>query len=805
MTLVIVCLAIWLFIRLCSSNKKPVSISGIENSQSKISSSNYNLNWSGHGELIEIQGYKINEPLVYWAKDLRAAEQEASCILTSASVKTNKYGQLPPLGYWPCYSSATAEQRAYYLNWLATGKQASLEEIGYAFIYFYGLEFRALVEKQDISLIINESLRLLRTYSTSNSFNMYLSNFIIYLVSRERVLGNQIDATSILEQLPVTQNELSLELKIIASLNDNNILSPELAYEVAEIDPRTSNSIVVQRVNKQFKHLFYKKYQEKFGEGLTLSETEKRSYRYHPSSKTLLQRTHMWETLSVPHILGRRKQFTPLVNIWNECIEELRSLSKIAQKGTNLNSREAFHALPEELKKEIDHPEKYLWEQLVANHIRDDGHVIVYLSEVAKLGGIKDNNKLTLKQSKDLAQLADDLGYYLVPDPRQTSKSYVSDSLVALVKQNTDNAETIFDLSTLSFKVEELIENSKNTRFKERYDSLPNNISILIAIKNDLVTRRDDLSLPQTEKSVLNKLVFAIDKKVKEKNNDYNYDLAVIMLELGMVIASADSIISESEVEHITRFLTSQFRLNNSELQKLVAYREILRMQPLQITNITKKLKAALTLEQIELLLNFAIGVAAADGVIDTSEIQALRKIYSTLGIDIEKLENSLRKIQSLDNEPIEIKQAKQRSTGEPIPNEDEIEQESKVKLNTEYLRQIINETSQVTAILANALREAGDVESISPPESLQDPNIRMNKGILSTLDYKYHEVFTELLAEDEWTSQEFQALAKKHGLMPGSICEVINSWSDEFLGDFLIEDGLSIKVNKKLVLESQQ
>ena len=38
----------------------------------------------------------------------------------------------------------TPGQRGNYLSWLASGKQGQLDDIGYAFVYFYGLERRFL-------------------------------------------------------------------------------------------------------------------------------------------------------------------------------------------------------------------------------------------------------------------------------------------------------------------------------------------------------------------------------------------------------------------------------------------------------------------------------------------------------------------------------------------------------------------------------------------------------------------------------------------------------------------------------------
>jgi hypothetical protein len=61
---------------------------------------------------------------------------------------------------------------------------------------------------------------------------------------------------------------------------------------------------------------------------------------------------------------------------------------------------------------------------------------------------------------------------------------------------------------------------------------------------------------------------------------------------------------------------------------------------------------------------------------------------------------------------------------------------------------------------------------------------------ILASLDAKYHAVLVELLGNTEWSKSDFEILARQHGLMPSGMLDAINSWADENLEDFLIEEG---------------
>lgn len=765
------------------------------------------LNWAGQGEQLEVNGLIINDPFVYWTlADRNIARQEASCITLKGQIDTNSASSPDGLGYWPTFIEATPGQRGLYLRWLASGKKEPLDDIGYAFLYFYGLERRALIDNQDIPRIIDEVLRLLQTYPASRSFKSYLSNFVIYLVVREKALNHTIDSKAILNALPEVNDELLIEIKAIENLDGCALLTPEVAYELTKRDPRATNSVVIERVNEQFRQLFEKKYRDAFGDGITLEPNKDRTFKYRPASPTLVYQASGWQSLRVPNILGSKKQFTPLVKIWNECIEELRPLSRAIQKGFAPDSRELYQVLPEDLKEEYEHPDRAVWSDILEANMREDGMVFARTSDLLTCIGGSDNGKLTLKQSKDLAQAAEDVGLYIIPDARQSFRAYTPETKVALIKKDGVPTKKQGEAHVSLINVDELLDKAGKTGYKGRYELLPNNISQLLDLKGEIANRKDTANNPAV-KSILNKVSFAIDKKLNAKQKDNKYELAVFMLELGMVIASADKQIDEDELEHIADFLSSHFRLDQIEAYKLDVYRELLRIEPPNLTGIVKKLKASLTLDQVELMLQFLVGVAAANGEIVPAEIKALDRIYTALGVDPGKLEILLLKLQSAD-ETVEIRTESPRAAGEPLPVIEKPKEETRVKLNQEYLRQILDETAKVTSILAEAIKDAEEEneETSLPSQSYQpvELDIPVGQEWLSSLDKKYHLALVELLILQEWNKQEFHTLARKHGLMPEGLIDTINCWSDEHLGDFLIGEGTPIKINKQLLEKIQ-
>lgn len=81
----------------------------------------------------------------------------------------------PPLGYYPHYINMTSGQRFKYLNWL---RNVDLHiDIGYVFIYYYGLEKQMITG--NFEKAFNQIIRL-RNHHENKSFQTYSQNALIY-------------------------------------------------------------------------------------------------------------------------------------------------------------------------------------------------------------------------------------------------------------------------------------------------------------------------------------------------------------------------------------------------------------------------------------------------------------------------------------------------------------------------------------------------------------------------------------------------------------------------------------------------
>lgn len=700
------------------------------------------LLWAGKGVPLTVGTYRIQTPDTYICHGITSWE-EASCIYTRLPVGT-PYTQPQELGYYPQYKNMSPDQRAYYLDWMAKERKTPLGDIGYAFVFFYGLERRALVEDTDIETVLTEANRLLFYYSGYRSFFGYVSRFIAFVTA---CVGLECLPDESFRELFLTSlkeyDELTLGVTLAWHIKHSFPLPPALAFEIMRNDIRASRSVVITRVPKLFKDLFLKKYATSFGTGMQLKASARdRIIQYRPASPTLFFNLSSERRLEahISNVLGLSSQFKPLLELWDACIEELKPLSRqVGKEGDDTLTRETYRTLPDMLKKGIDHPDKPKWEDFVSAHTDNGNLAFATAGELATLHGFSESAKLTSQQSKELALMANDVGFALVPDPRITECSYKWQDMVALFRPETDAL------------------------------------------------------LP----------------------TDNRYRVVILLLEMGIAVAAADGTIEASETEQIITFLKSQFLLTPNDTRRVDAYTEVLLKKPPELVKLGKRLQDAIAAENRETVCRFLVGVAAANGTLDKREKRVLRRFYKAMGVSEEKLNDVVASLFQAAPDTVVV-QLGNEPPGEPIPPK------PLFVLDKQALQSILHETEQVAQLLNDALSPDNDgavlenefgsttcnaeevLSSLEVGKSDPFPEIASSEiSRFQGLDTRYHAILMELLTRDEWTSDEFSTLARKHTCMPDGLVESINSWADEFYGDFLIEENGTYTVHRNLLEET--
>lgn len=160
--------------------------------------------WVPAGVQIELQGLQLRGPL-FEGSGVRAPQGNPDPGVIDTSLKISKYveNNPGPLGYYPNYSRISPGQRRVYLDWLAGGRTDARVDVGYAFLYFYGLERRVLVDMprdrealRDIPTLRAELTRLMGLFSSSRSFGRYASNLIERMALLETAAPGPVDLSS---------------------------------------------------------------------------------------------------------------------------------------------------------------------------------------------------------------------------------------------------------------------------------------------------------------------------------------------------------------------------------------------------------------------------------------------------------------------------------------------------------------------------------------------------------------------------------------------------------------------------------
>lgn len=381
----------------------------------------------GPNETIVVAGRSLHGPLAYVSPDERGAD--ASTIVISLRVRSEPWAE--PLPYWPTYAGASAAQRAVYLDWHASGRSDPKTQIGYIFVHFYGLERRALVDLADHEVVHHELKRLLAIYGGQASFRGYASALMAFMMLPMIETMSEDVAYARLGEIAKHHSTALSALLAWFHVHKRPLPVP-LAMQVASSMEGAKRGVAVTRARAELDDLFAIRYRERFGDGLVVDAAKRpEMIEYHPGSPSLLNAR--CPKVAIPYVLGRRSQFSPIVDLWNACVTDLKKLgtSRHGATGGPLTG-EAWLALPPELRADYDHPDQEKWDTSIAAAPRVGAFHILTAGRLAALAGIETDERVTSARLRRVAQTADVLGYALEPDPRAYARTLAADTELAI-------------------------------------------------------------------------------------------------------------------------------------------------------------------------------------------------------------------------------------------------------------------------------------------------------------------------------------------------------------------------------------
>lgn len=392
--------------------------------------------WVPPGESIEINGVTIAGGMLYVGTSLPASNGLPDPALIDPTKNIAKIADFSErlTNYWPSYSDVSPQARKAYLNWLIEGKSHPDADIGYVFMYFYGLERRVLVDGvNDIgdaverSQIANEITRLISVYnSKSSSFTGYASRLLAYLELAghpPKLYQKAVPKLALTAELPYY-----LRLAIGQAAVDSVPVPAHIAIAWVRSDPAVFLRTPATRCKEEFDTLFLAKYIQLHGDGLKISANRtKLKFAYYPASAGL--RDVKGAELSfgdTPDITALTAPVKKLQAIVDMCTDALDSYSRFL--GRNPDKMESVDALlqlpvlvwPQKAKEAI---------QLLKDQTREH-EKIFSLSELALTFG--DSTIFTRDSLRGLARALESEKIGIEPDVLSSSKTLKLDDRIVL-------------------------------------------------------------------------------------------------------------------------------------------------------------------------------------------------------------------------------------------------------------------------------------------------------------------------------------------------------------------------------------
>lgn len=404
-----------------------------------------NYRWVGSGDTVEIAGVTIPGGLIYVGTGLRGSDGQIEPALINPALKVAR-GQIDPrqplTNYWPRYAECSPDARRAYLQWLAGGRNLPDVNIGYVFLFFYGLERRVLVESVTDSTaaaetpqITEEVRRLLAIYKDIGSFQGYASRFLDYIEATSP------DSRLYLNDPPEPGGGYELPMRLRVGLGqlavDQRPVPGLWSLAWALSDPNIARRTPVTRCAEMFKALFLAKYAEVHGDGLVLPVNRtKLKISYQPASAAFLGRNFSRGFGELPDVSALAAPVKKLQRLVDICTDLLDPYSRFI--GRNPNQKDSLEAV-------LQLPPNY-WPAPLRSELQDikvqvgEGMLVMGFGELT--GRLKSAGTLSRDKVLGLARALESLQLGMEPDVLGGRKLPKAEEKIALFAVDAETSAT---------------------------------------------------------------------------------------------------------------------------------------------------------------------------------------------------------------------------------------------------------------------------------------------------------------------------------------------------------------------------
>ena len=302
-------------------------------------------------------------------------------------------------------------------------------------------------------------------------------------------------------------------------------------------------------------------------------------------------------------------------------------------------------------------------------------------------------------------------------------------------------------------------------------------IALAKALESEYIGMEPDvISYPYALKSDDSVLIYFLQSEVPTIRATPEYQIAVLMLQLGSAVANSDGNIQGKETMYLNEQIDKWKHLSSYHLIRLKAYLSLLLKNPVTPISLKKKLKN-ISVENRETIISFITNIAIADGEVIPEEITFLEKIYKIFEVDVAGLYKFLHNSKSYN--------ASSNSTITKMS--------SKIVLDHYRIEILRQDTENVSALLSDIFTEKAE----EPSKIIEIEDSR--KDSMLGLDDIHAAFLRILMTKSVWDRQELMDIANDLDLMVDGAIETINEASFKDHGQAMIEGEDPIEINMYL------
>ena len=383
--------------------------------------------WVPPGTSVTVHGYEITDGMVYVGRNLPSGDgwnAEPALINPGLDVEDPSRFSEHEVDYWPAFNRITPQDRGAYLMWLAGGRRDRICDIRYVFLFFYGLERRAVVDvlvdpsaKRDIPAIRAEVDGLLSVYGEDGSFHGYAGRFLDFLDRSEIEKGpiwappkNLVQGWELPESIRIPIGRMS---------RDGIGLPAEWALTWLRCEPELRLRTPATRCTEEFDKLFILEFERRYPDGLQIKPCKRKiKVQYHPAGRSL-DCSHTDRTLDVPDVtslVGPRRKLQAIAE-W--CQDELDAYSRwLGRHADEKGTLSAAAVLPQDLLTLSPPAELKELKTTITQAIGTNPLAAVPALEILRGWLPDDGSKQRKKAAVEGARLLDRIGIGVEPDVR---------------------------------------------------------------------------------------------------------------------------------------------------------------------------------------------------------------------------------------------------------------------------------------------------------------------------------------------------------------------------------------------------